>query len=285
MPSSNVVIVTNSDIYLPYDIQKPENVLILPFTIHLEGKEFREGVDIEADEFYARLSGCKCLPTTSQITSNTFCQVFESLLAEGHEILVLPISAKLSSTYESALQAQREMNDTRIEILDTQLVSMPLGFQVLTASKAAADGASLKECKEIAVDAYNHIGEYFMVDTLEFLHRGGRIGGAERLLGAALNIKPILSICEGQVEPVAKELTRSRAFSRMLKLAEAQIAGRRPLQIAVLHASAPEAGQEFKEQAEQYLHPDQIYLSKISPVIGVYTGPGCISIAFMAGKP
>ena len=215
-----VVIVTDSTAYLPQSYVDDLNIKIIPLTLNWDGESYRDGIDIQPEEFYTRLSTSSILPTTSQATVHDFSSVYEKLLDEGNSILTLPISSGISGTVNSAFQAKELFKDAPIEILDTKLVSMALGFQVLAAARAAADGASLEDCKQIAVKAYDHIGVYFVVDTLKYLHAGGRIGGASRLLGTALNIKPVLEIRDGKIEAVQSVISMNKAKTTMLELVE-----------------------------------------------------------------
>ena len=165
--------------------------------------------------------------------------LFEKLLADDREVIVLPISSGLSATYQSAITAKKELNTDKIVVLDTKLVSMALGFQVLTVARAVEAGASLEECVAIAEKAYDLIGVYFTVDTLEFLHRGGRINTAKRLMGTALNLKPILEISDGKIEAVGSVRSQRKALDRMQQLIEKRIEGKSPLRISVFHAACP----------------------------------------------
>ena len=148
------------------------------------------------------------------------------------QILAILISSALSGTVVSAVQVQAEMPDAPIEIVDSYNTAMAMGFQVLQAARAAEEGANLAECKEVAERACEHTGVIFAVDTLEFLHRGGRIGGASRYLGTALNIKPILEVREGRIEALEKVRTRKKSLIRLLELIGERIDGREPVRLA-----------------------------------------------------
>jgi DegV family protein with EDD domain len=161
---------------------------------------------------------------------------------------------------------------------------MAMGFQVLETAKAAAAGASLAECKQLAEELRDKTGVLFAVDTLEFLHRGGRIGGASRFLGTALNIKPILEISEGRVEPIERVRTRSKSIDRLIELAEERIAGRKPVQLASIHANAPEDAKNLLEKATKHFGSNAGFSADVSPVIGTHTGPGTVGLAFLAGR-
>ena len=278
-----VAIVTDSTAYLPSNYVEEFGVTVVPLTLQWDGASYRDGVDILPDEFYTRLSDSKTLPTTSQATVNDFTQVYKKLMDEGFDILTLPISSGISGTYDSAIQAKAQLGEVPIEIIDTRLVSMALSFQVLAAARAAKDGASLEECKQIALKAYDHIGVYFVVDTLKYLHAGGRIGGGKRFMGTALNIKPILEIRDGKIEAVKSVISINKALEARVEMVEKDIDQRKPVRVSVFHALAAEKAQELLKTTAARLHADEAILSYVSPVIGCHVGPGTLSIAYMAG--
>ncbi len=160
---------------------------------------------------------------------------------------------------------------------------MGLGFSALTAARAAEAGASLAECKAAAENSTQHTGVVFAVDTLEFLHRGGRIGGGSRFLGTALQLKPILEVTGGQVEAIERVRTRSKSLQRVVEIIEERIAGRTPVRLATLHANAPEDAQRLMDMATARIAVEESVFSEISPVVANHAGPGTVGLAFMAG--
>lgn len=278
-----VKIITDSTAGLPESYVKDLPIHVLPLTIHFEGKDYRDGVDIKAEEFYTRMTQTDELATTSQVSVFAFEQSFKQFLDEGYDILVLPISSGISSTLQSALSAQAEFPGAPIEIIDTQLVSMALSFQVLAAARAAAAGASLAECKAVAEDAYSKIGVYFTVDTLKYLAAGGRINSAKRFMGTVLDIKPVMEIRGGKIEALESVRSTRKAIQRMVQLVIRDVGVRKPVRISVFHALMEDAARELLDQCEKQFDPVESILSEVSPVVGAHTGPGTISIAYMAG--
>ena len=189
---SKVAIITDSTAYLPENLVAAYNITVVPLVVIWGEETLRDNVDISPSEFYQRLATAKVMPSTSQATIQTFSDAFEKLLSEGYEILTIVISSALSGTLDSAIQAKKQFPDAKIELIDSQLTSLPLAYMALTAARAAKRGASLEECKHIVEQIRENTQVFFAVETLEFLHRGGRIGGASRFLGTALNLKPIL---------------------------------------------------------------------------------------------
>jgi DegV family protein with EDD domain len=280
---SKVAIITDSTAYLPDEYVKKYNLTIAPQVLIWGGQTFEDGVDILPDEFYERLKKATVMPSTSQVTIPKFQQIFQKLLDEESEILAILLSEKLSGTIDSAVQAKAFFPDATIEIVDSQTTSMALGFPVLMAARAAQEGASLAECKALAEKARQHTGVIFAVDTLEFLHRGGRIGGGSRYLGTALQLKPLLEVTGGRVEAVERIRTRNKSLNRMVEMIVERVGDQKPVRLASLHANASEEAKMVLEQASQKLHPIETIMSQVSPVVGTHAGPGTVGIAFMAG--
>ncbi len=280
---SPVKIITDSSTGLPESYVKELSIEVLPLNLHFDGKDYRDGVDIKTSDFYTRMTQSDAVPSTSQVSEYAFEQAFRQYLEQEFEILALPISKGISSTMQSALSAQGEFPGAPIEIVDTQLVAMALSFQVLAAARAAAAGASLAECKKIAEDAYSKIGVYFTVDNLKWLAAGGRINSAKRFMGTVLNIKPLLQIREGKIEAVESVRSSNKAIQRMVRLVERDIAGRTPVRVSVFHALMEDTAKEVLDQCTRQFNAVESILAEVSPVIGAHTGPGTLSIAYMAG--
>ena len=278
-----VAIITDSTAYLPQEMLDSLGISVVPLTVNWDGVSYRDGIDIRPDEFYTRLAKSETLPTTSQSTVGDYSMVFERLIAQDRDILALPISSGISGSVNSAIQAAKMFPNASIVVLDTKLVSMALGFQVLAAARAAADGASLEECAKIAKEAYNHIGVYFVVDTLKYLHAGGRIGGAKRFMGTALRIKPVLEIRDGKIEAVKSVISMKKAVEAMVELVEKDISGRTPVRVSVFHALAEAEAKELLDFIVKKFNAVEGILSYVSPVVGSHVGPGTLSIAYMAG--
>jgi DegV family protein with EDD domain len=280
---NKVAILTDSSAYLPAQIVAQYPIFVIPLTLNWDGQDYRDGVDIQASEYYTRLDTSESIPTTSQIPVFEYKNIFSKLLDEGYQILTLPISSGISGTYQSALQAKALFENAPIEVIDTKLVSMALGFQVLAAARAAQNGADLQTCKAVAEDAYTKIGVYFTIDTLKYLHKGGRINSAKRLIGTALNVKPVLEIRDGKIELVCSVISRRKAIERMTNLVEEGIAGRSPVRISVFHANVPEEAEALQARLMEKFNAVEGIISEVSPVVGTHTGSGTLSVAYMAG--
>ena len=280
---NKVAILTDSTAYVPQEYVDSLPIQVIPLSVVWEDKSYRDGIDMKVEDFYTRLAKSSVLPTTSQVSVNAYQEMFKKLLDEGYQVLTLPISSGISGSVYSAFQAKESFKTDPIEVIDTKLVSMALTFQVLTAARAAKAGASLEECKNLAIKVYDHIGVYFTVETLKYLHMGGRIGGAQRLLGTALRIKPILSIRDGKIDAVKSAITSAKAIEAMINLVEKDVAGKTPIRLSVFHANVPELAQSLLDRLIKQFNPEEAILSWVSPVVGSHVGPGTISIAYQAG--
>jgi len=278
-----IAIVTDSTAYIPKEYLDQYSIRVTPQVLVWGEQTLLDGIDIQPEEFYNRLAKDPVHPTTSQATPAAFLKIYSELLEQDYEILSILVSAKLSGTIESANQAKEMFPGAPIEIVDSETTAMALGFNVLTVARAAAEGASLAECKALATRAIPHTGVMFAVDTLEFLHRGGRIGGGARFLATALNIKPILEIQDGRVEGVERIRTRRKCLARMVELIVERVGGRQPVRLAALHANSHDDARFLLKVAGAELNPVETIFSEVSPVVGVHTGPGTVGLAYMAG--
>jgi DegV family protein with EDD domain len=280
---SKVAIVTDSTAGIPVEIIDQYPIWEAPQVLIFGEEALEDRVDIQPSEFYDRLEKDPIHPTTSQVTPASFQELFGQLLDEGYDILAVLVSPKLSGTVESANQVKEMYPEASIEVFNSGSVAMGLGWQALMAARAAKEGASVAECKEIAEKAKPMTGVVFAVDTLEYLHRGGRIGGGAKFLGTALNYKPILEIRDGGIESVERVRTRKKSLARLIRLVEERIDGRKPLHLATLHANAEEDARWLLDVGCAHLNPDEKIYSEVSPVVGTHAGPGVVGLAYLAG--
>ena len=281
---SKVALVTDSTAYIPKEILAQYPITVAPQVLIWGNETFRDGIDILPDEFYRRLKTAKVMPSTSQVHVQDFVKIFSELTEQGYDVLALLISEKLSGTIASAVQAKEALPKARIEIFDSHTTAMAMGFQVLTVARAAQAGAGMTECLALARRVSEQVGVVFAVDTLEFLHRGGRIGGAARFLGTAISLKPILEVVDGRVEAVEKIRTRSKSLARLKELVRERIGERQPVRLATIHANATEDARQVLSDAAQEFNAVETILSEVSPVVGTHAGPGVVGLCYMAGE-
>jgi DegV family protein with EDD domain len=283
--SNKVAIVTDSTAYLPEECLKQYNISVTPLSVIWGEQVYLDGVDIRPAEFYERLPKSKIMPTTSQVTPAVMHHTFQSLVEQGYDVLGVFLSSKISGTVQSAFQA-REMiagAENKITIVDSHLTTMAMGWPVLTAARAALAGESLANCAQVAQHACNNSGVFFVVETLEFLRRGGRLSGTQAMAGTILKIKPILEMRDGKIESVEKIRTKQKAIQRMIELTAERIHGQTPIRIAVTHANSEADAASLLESACKQFDPVETLISSLSPVIGTHAGPGTVALAFMCG--
>jgi DegV family protein with EDD domain len=277
---SRIAVVTDSLASLPDDIINHYDIKVAPQVLVWGDESYLDGVDITPQEFYARLKSSKEMPTTSQATLASFKEIFEPLVADGRPIIAIVGSSKLTATMNSAEQAKALFPDATIEVIDSLDVAMSMGFQVLAVARAVEEGKSFDDVIALGRKAKEHTGVMFVVDTLEFLHRGGRIGGAKRLFGTALSLKPLLEVQEGQVEAVENIRTKTKAFKRLLEVIEERLADQSNVRIAGLHAAAEQDARAVLDDAKNRCKPVETIWSEVTPVIGTHAGPGTVGLAY-----
>jgi DegV family protein with EDD domain len=280
MTKQNVAIIVDSTAYLPQNIIEKHNMHVIPLNLLWGGQSYRDNVDITADDFYKKLQTAKEMPTTSQPSPGDFHELFEKVAATAESIVCLTISQPLSGTYASAVAARNMMDGFPIEIVDSRSAVMGLGFQAIAAAEATEAGATYKEAAAAARALIPAMRVNFVVDTLEFLHRGGRIGGASRYIGTMLSIKPILTLENGKIEPLDKVRTKKKAIAKLLDMTEADLQGKSNFRIAVQNAATPEEGHQIAEEVKKRFGLENVIQSDISPVIGAHTGPGAVATIY-----
>ncbi len=282
---SKVAVVTDSTAYIPKELREKLPITVVPQVVTWGEEIFEDDVTITPEQFYARLRVAKVMPKTSQVSVVNMHKAFENLLAQGYDVLGMFLSAKLSGTVQSATLAQKELSTgkDKVHLFDTETTSMAMGFQVLAVARAAQEGASMADCKALAEKARANTGVYLTVDTLEFLHRGGRIGGAQRFLGTALSLKPVLVVEGGRIEPVERVRTRTKALDRVVEIIAEKCAGKSPVHIATLHADARNDAQYLLDKITPLVNPVETVFTDVSTAVGANAGPGTVGLAYMIG--
>jgi DegV family protein with EDD domain len=278
---AKTAVVTDTTAYLPDELVAEHGIHTISLYVTLDGEQRRESeIRAEAyDDFFERLRASADGATTSQPSVGDFTDLYEPLLAEGGEIVSIHISAGISGTYGSALQARQALIDSgaggeRIHVLDSRSGCGGQGMMALIAAKATADGASADDALAEVARARDTLKMWFSIDTLEYLRRGGRIGSAQAWLGSALQIKPVLTL-EEEITPIERVRTRRRAFERMVEFArERKEAGAGAW--VVQHIHDPDTARRLVDECRQVFGTDPIFVSEIGPVIGAHVGPGLL---------
>ncbi|MCH8298071.1 MAG: DegV family protein [Chloroflexi bacterium] len=274
-------IVTDSSADLPADLVQKHQITVLPCYVVVDDQTFKDGVDIQADEFYVRLQAKGRTPTTAQPTVADFQEVYRNLVGRGDQLISIHVSGKLSGTLNSAEQAKASLEDgAPVEIIDSQLASIPLGLAVLDAAIIAAEGGDyLDVAVKVRQGLTSHHG-LFALDTLEYLQKGGRIGKARAFMGSVLNVKPILRLQDGEAHPVERPRSRERAMRRLVELTQDLAPVRR---LAVIYSTDPERMTELKQKLTGLVPEDQIIEARFGSTLGTYIGPDALGVAVTQG--
>jgi DegV family protein with EDD domain len=275
-----IKIVTDSTAYLPEATVREHDVKVVPLCVHFAEQAFKEGKELSTPDFYTRLKGAAELPTTSQPSAGEFKEVFQELVEAGHEVVTLTISSKLSGTWNSAMAAKEMLPGNGISVVDSLSTSAGLQLMVQEAIQIAAAGATRQEIVDRIEEMKEKMYLLFVVDTLEYLAKGGRIGNAKAFLGTLLKVKPILILQEGAIEPLEQVRSKRKAQARMLGLMEEYLGDKSPqARVALAQALVPDEAQALALELQGRLGCSQPAISEIGPVIGTHTGPGVIGIA------
>ena len=276
---TKIAIVTDSTAYLPKDFVKLHNIQVVPLNIHWEDKTYIDGVDITPAEFYERLEKSSTIPSTSQPSAGDFLQVFKELASHYDGIVVPLISTGISGTVDSAKTAASMFSEVPVEVIDSLTTTAGLALVVTAIAQAVSDGKNLKEIKNLAEGIVKRSKLFFVVDTLKYLHKNGRIGGASRYFGMALSIKPILYLDDqGKIDALEKVRTKRKATERLIQLAVEKADGK-PVKVGVMHANALREAENLRDQLLEQLDCTKIEINNLSPVIGTHVGPGSIGLA------
>jgi len=277
-----IKIVTDSSAYLPADLVQQHDIHVIPLRVLFGEQVYRDEIDLSHREFYRMLTEAETLPTTSQPSAGEFFDLYSELSKDGHEIISIHISSKLSGTISSAQSAKEMLPEAKITIIDSASTVMGLGLMVLTAVRAAAEGKTTSEIVAIVERMILEMNVVFVVDTLEYLQKGGRIGGAAALVGTLLKVKPILCLKDGRVEPLDKVRSKRKALARLLEVVEERVGPGTPIRVAVLHAQVPEEARELEQEVLAHFNCTECYFTEIGPAIGTHTGPGVVGLVACA---
>jgi DegV family protein with EDD domain len=252
----------------------------MPIYVTFGTQTYRDGIDLDADLFYRLLRDSKRLPTTSQPTAADFVQMYSALSEQAEAIVSVHISQEMSATLDSARSAAAQLPHVPIYVIDSRSVSIGLSLMAIAAARAAAAGQDAAQVVQLVQELIPKTNVIFTVETLEYLHKGGRIGGAAALVGSALSIKPVLCVKNGRIEPLEKPRTRRRAIERMLDLVAEKAGTSGALHVAVLHCAVPEAAMNVAEQLAFRYQCEELLTVDAGPIIGTHAGPGTLGVAF-----
>jgi DegV family protein with EDD domain len=278
-----VKIVTDSGCDLPDQLVKELGITVVPLYVRFGEEVYRDRVDITEDEFYQRLEHDPIHPNTTQPTPQDFAEVYQKVSQEADGIVSIHISSELSGTCNSALQAI-EMIEKKcpIEVVDSKVLTMSLGLIDIVAATMAKAGESLDKVVEEAKQTIPNIRLLALLDTLKYLLLGGRIGKAKALLGSILNVKPVLTLKDGEVVPAGQVRSRSKGIERLFELAQNAV----DIQdLAVVYNTTPDEAQALAERIGSIFDREQIRIARVGPTLGVHMGPGALIVTLREKKP
>lgn len=275
----SVAVVTDSTAYIPAELLERYGIDVVPLYVVLPGRSGREGREIGPEEVAAALAMRGQRVSTSRPTPGDFVAAYRRRLGAGADRLVsIHLSSELSSTSDAARLAASQVGEHLVTVIDSRSAAMGTGFAVLAAARAAAGGADVGEVAALARDTAAVTRTFFVVDTLEHLRRGGRIGTAAAALGSALAVKPLLHMKDGRVVPLEKVRTFGRALSRLVQRA-VEAAGDEPVSVAVHHLAAPERAERLAADLRDRLPAmKELFVSELGAAIGAHVGPGAVGI-------
>ena len=271
--------VTDSTAYLPQEFLNANDIAVVPLKVLFGDRVYRDGIDLSNEQFYRMLSESQRLPTTSQPAMGEFERVYAELLDRGHEIISVHISGKLSGTVESARSAAEQFPGAPIHIVDSLSTAFGLAMMLDEMAKSASAGFDTAAIMRRLDQMIRDTEMYFVVDTLEYLEKGGRIGAARALLGTLLKIKPVLMVEDGRIVPLSSVRSKRKAIAFMLDLAARSAEGHEHVRIAVAHGQVPDEMAELLETTHKRFGPCDVFTSEVGPVIGTHTGPGVLGMA------
>ncbi|PTX61236.1 DegV family protein with EDD domain [Melghirimyces profundicolus] len=277
---AKVQVITDSTADISKDLIEELGISIVPLKVHLGGESYLDGITISPSEFYSRLKETDELATTSQPSPVDFVEAYREAAKDGDtDILSIHLSSALSGTYQSALLAQSMVEDEfKVTVIDSKKASYAIGMIVVEVAKAAKEGKSLDECVEITHRIIDQEQIYFLVDTLEYLQKGGRIGKASAMVGSLLNIKPILTLnAEGEVSPVEKVRGKSKATDRIFELLKEKMKNGVD-KAAVVYTDNRKEAESWAKRLKEMFDMEDVELTEFGPVIGAHTGPGTLAV-------
>lgn len=277
MKKPRVSVVTDSTADLPPGMAEELEIQVVPLYIHFGEEVYKDGVDLTTTQFYEKLLSSSIMPKTSAPSPDTFRQVYSNLAKKSDAIISIHISPKLSATSDAARIGSQGIN-CPVSIIDSESVSTACGLLVMKAAREAATGTELKQIEAIIKGCIPHAYLFGLLDTLEYLHKGGRIGKAQAFLGSLLGVKPILQVIGGDVLPVTRARNRHKGLDHIFKMLEkyGSIS-----EMAVVYNTRFDEAESLLSRLSGIVKNKKIHIARFGPILGTYVGPGCIAIALI----
>jgi len=279
-----IAVVTDSTAYLPEEDVKKWNIHIVPLAVNFGTETYRELIDISVDEFYDKVKTEKELPKTSQPSIGDVTTKYEELAKDHDAIISIHLSSGISGTYEAAVSAGEMVEGVDVHTFDSEISCMAQGFYVLKAAEMAKEGAEPEEILKALNEMKKEMRAYFMVDDLSHLARGGRLSGAQAMVGSLLQVKPILHFEDKKIVPFEKIRTSKKAFKRIEQLLKETADDAEEIHAVIIHAQREEFAKEWKDELEGRYPNVRFSISYFGPVIGTHLGEGGIGLCWYKVK-
>lgn len=276
---SKIKIVTDSTLDMSVENAEKLGIVVVPLSVTIDGETYLDRVDLEPAEFIENMGKSDELPKSSQPSSGVFLEVYDRLGAEGYEVLSIHMTGKMSGTVRSA-ESAAHMTKTNVTVVDSMFISKALSFQVEEAAKMAKQGKGMEEILKRLEMVRNHTKLYIMVDTLENLVKGGRIGKGRAFIGSLLNIKPIASLEGAEYTPVTKVRSHSQVVKFLAKQFAEDVKGKTIQGIGIVHAEAYELSAKIKESIIELSGFHDIEIDYTGPTVSTHTGPGAVALMY-----
>ena len=278
---AQVGIVTDSTSDLTPEMVREYGITVVPLSVHFGDEQFLDKVEITGDQFFHRLASSPQLPKTSAPSVQAFRRAYETVAADVSGIVCITVGSKLSGTYNAASLAARDFEQVPVRVVDSRTASIALGLVAIAAAEGARSGASLDEVESLARHAADRTNIVFYADTLEYLQKGGRIGRAQAMLGSILEVKPVLTVTEGEAAQYARTRTRGKAIQALVDWA-GKLSNPERLSV-IWHQNETDLNRLLDGLAQHYPR-EKIEIAQYGPVIGVHVGPGAMGVAATEGR-
>ncbi|NDI33458.1 DegV family protein [Chengkuizengella sediminis] len=279
---SKIRFVTDSTSDIPLEIREKYNIEMVPLKVHFGQEVFLDAITIQSNEFYEKLAGSEVLPTTSQPSPVDFLKVYKKIYEEDPNCTIISIhlSSAMSGTYQSAVLAKSLLDEeSDLRIVDARSASYGIGVLMIEAVKAYENGKNAKEILEVVAKLRQDMRVYFLVDTLEYLQKGGRIGKAASVVGSLLNIKPILSIDdEGEITSIDKVRGKKKAINRIVDLLREDFSNTEDVDMIMIHSNDVSSAEDFSQLLKEQFQVHNVKFTSLSPVVGTHVGPGTLAV-------
>ncbi len=273
-----IKLVVDSTCNLPEDIIKKYDIRVAPISIQFKDETYEEGIDIDRNLFYRKIEELGIIPTTSQPTPAWFAKYYRELAQEGHSILSITITSKHSGTYESAILAKSMVEEAQVEVFDSLTISLGTGFMVLEAARAIEAGQDMQSILSRLEQIRSRSNLIFTPATLKYLQMSGRVGLLKAALGSVLDLKPIITLEDGELAVSENVRTRGKAINRILDLTEEAVGTNDPVNLGVFHANVEEEGREFLEKVRERFNVNEFLFADLVSSLAVHGGPGILAL-------